>query len=170
MTELIEGQRVRVTYEAILGRRADDGVHYVTFKDAVGDYRTGPVPDTGITVIADADPQPAEPEAFGSLVEVDGTRYTRTDDDCEPWRGDYEQGGYYSWEDITRRGPVKVLFDPDAAEVKANPDALPATVVDGERDTWYLKANGKYRLYMSADYEGTTPLEEIRQKYGIFGE
>lgn len=161
MPEFVKGQRVHVSYEAEYSHQdSGDGWHHVQ----AGQY--WPLVPPEATIEAIDPPQPEEPKAFGALVEVDGQRYTRADDDDEPWRGAAPQYGWHSWYDLAEKGPVKVLFDPDVQDDGPDPKALPETLVDGAGDTWYLKDNGKYRLYEDEPH-GTWPLEYIREYYGI---
>ena len=162
MPEFVRGQRVRVSYEAEYRAPFSDGRLQVEHSGGYG------IVPSDATVEAVAPPQPNEPKAPGSVVEVRERRLARVDDDDTPWKvaggpglnGDW----YFAWSDLTDMGPVKVLFDPD--QVEATEEALPATVVDDQGDTWYLKANGKYRLYEDEPL-GVRTLEEIRERYGI---
>lgn len=129
------GDRVRVTYEAEYKETSPDGWH------SVGRDRYRPLvpPDATIEVIKPVGP--AEPQAFGSLVEVDGEKWVRADEDGYPWRGD--AGDWEDWDSLQRKGDITVLFDPDKAQDLAVTQAKPESpVYDSEDDAWYWHDHG----------------------------
>lgn len=129
MTELKQGDKVKVSYEAEFF--ADLG-EMIQLK--VGEtYLYAP---KGATIEA-IRPEVKEPTAFGALVEVDGVKYVRAASDTYRWRGNDE---WESWEDLERMGDVKVLFDPDAPVAPA-PEAHPA-LRDEEGDVWHWQETG----------------------------
>ncbi|WP_062077746.1 hypothetical protein [Demequina globuliformis] len=60
---------------------------------------------------SNAQQQPEEPTGLGAVVEVEGRKYVRNvkahDHDDEYWR--YTNGLFFSWSELTQRGPVTVL-------------------------------------------------------------
>lgn len=56
----------------------------------------------------------------------------------------------------------------NVAEGKPNKAPKPETVDDGDGDTWYLHANGKYSLYRRTDQDDAVmSLRQIREHYGL---
>lgn len=140
MPEFVKGQRVRVSYEAEYRAPFSDGRLQVEHSGGYG------IVPSDATVEAVAPPQPEEPKAPGSVVEVRERRLARVDDDDIPWKvaggpslnGDW----YFAWSDLTDMGPVKVLFDPDSPVETATTDPHPP-VTDSDGDTWRWLPDGE---------------------------
>lgn len=129
MTELQRGDRVKVTFEGVYAEPSNVviGGHFI-----LTDERPVHVSGHEAVTIEVIKPEVKEPQAFGALVEVDGVKYTRADEDTYRWRGN--DGSWEDWDTLKSKGEITVLFDPDERPQAAT-DPHPA-LRDEEDDIW----------------------------------